>query len=264
MIDDHGRLLLPSTLSLSARLVHRALRYRWKLNRREIAAILPLIPRGGIGLDVGMHKGAYSWWMSRRVGPEGRVFGFEPQLRVVEPTARAFAGLRMLNVRAIHAAVSDHSGQSTIAVRRSSTHGASLDGLNETANSTNADIDHVPVPLLSLDDFVTAEKLPRVDLIKIDVEGHEMAVLRGARTLLQRFGPSLIVEIEGRHQGTGPDPVADARALLEPLGYTGEFFTERGRQPIDSFVAAKHQRYGEGYYSNNFLFTRKAAAPANR
>jgi FkbM family methyltransferase len=242
---------------LAARLLHRALRYRWRLNRREIAAMLGLLPRGGVCLDIGAHKGAYAWWMARRIGPSGRVFAFEPQQRVAEPTARAFAAAGLARVRVIHAAVSDRSGEASISFRRGSSHGASLDGLS------GDDIEQVRVPLLSLDDFAQREALARVDFIKIDVEGHEARVLAGARALIARFTPNLLIEIEARHHAGEHDPVAAARDALEPLGYRCFYFTRAGRHPIESFRAADHQRYGEGYYSNNFLFVHQAAsAPA--
>jgi len=214
------------------------------------------VPRGGVALDVGMHKGGYSWCMARRVGLSGQVFGFEPQLRVVEPTARALARVGLRQVRVIHAALSDRSGEAMIAMRRSSTHGASLEGLDGASENSRTEIEHALVPLLSLDDFAARERLTRLDFVKIDVEGHELAVLRGGLSTFARLRPALLVEIEVRHHGVKTDPVYESRALLEPLGYSGEFFTRSGREPIAAFRAEVHQRYGEGYYSNNFLFTR--------
>ncbi|MEX2218023.1 MAG: FkbM family methyltransferase [Phycisphaerales bacterium] len=234
---------------LAARAVHRALRYRLRLNPHQIRAMNGLLPRAGVGIDVGAHKGAYSCWMAWRVGPQGRVLAFEPQDRLAPRTAQSLRALGLRQVRLFHSAVSDRCGSAAIAVRRSSTHGASMEGIRGDA------IDQQPVAIVSLDAVAAAERLPRVDFIKIDVEGHEMAVLRGASRILERFGPALLIELEARHHAGG-DPTAAAMALLAPLGYRGYFFDRGGRRPIEGFSAAGHQRYGEGAYCNDFLFVR--------
>lgn len=244
-----------------ARLVHRALRYRWKLNPGEIKAMTELLPRNGVGLDVGAHKGAYAWWMARCVGPHGRVIAFEPQSRVAAPTARAFASLR--HVKYLNCAVSDHSGQAPFSMWRGSTHGASLDGLEGKGKDKGGQpdaVEQVTVPMVSIDDIAERESLTRVDFIKIDVEGHEFKVLEGAKRVIERFRPALQLEAEFRLHG-GPDspdnPVTKLRNLLEPLGYRAYFFTREGKRDIADFSPAEHQTYGKGFYSNNFLFVHR-------
>ncbi|HZW06747.1 MAG TPA: FkbM family methyltransferase [Phycisphaerales bacterium] len=243
-----------SDLTAMVRLVHRALRYRYKLNPGEIREMLALMPRGGVGLDVGAHKGAYAWWMARRVGPQGRVLAFEPQKRVAEPAARAFARSGIRNVKYLNCAVSDRSGEATFAMQRGSTHGATLDRLEK------GDVERVTVPLISLDEAAEQEGLTRVDFAKIDVEGHELKVIAGARRVIERWRPSMLIEAEHRITGAAPDPVQALRETLEAMGYRGYFFTRAGKQPIEGFSAAAHQTYGKGFYSNNFLYVHESVA----
>jgi hypothetical protein len=94
--------------------------------------------------------------------------------------------------------------------------------------------------------------------LKIDVEGHESAVLAGGRKTLERYRPALLVECEARHR-----PDGDVRAVFDflcGLGYEGTFFHNGGRRPLSEFDPAVHQRieshsrrlpYG---YVNNFAF----------
>jgi FkbM family methyltransferase len=96
------------------------------------------------------------------------------------------------------------------------------------------------------------------DFIKIDVEGHELAVLAGGRSILETHHPLLLIECEARHR-----PDGDVRPVLEllcGLGYVGSFFHERRRRALREFRPAEHQpavargcRPPRGYV-NNFVF----------
>jgi hypothetical protein len=57
--------------------LYRALRYR--LEKQEIKLVQRHLAPGDVAVDVGAHKGAYTWWMRRAVGESGRVYAFEPQ-----------------------------------------------------------------------------------------------------------------------------------------------------------------------------------------
>lgn len=230
------------------RAIHRGARYRWKLNRGEIAAMLEILPVGGVAIDVGSHKGGYTYWMAKGVGPTGRVFAFEPQERVVRPMAATFASMGFAHVKAFHAGVSDHSGVGRIVFWKGSTHGASLDGL------TGPDAVGADVRLVSIDDFAKEQRLTRLDFLKIDVEGHEQPALRGAERTIQSLRPAILVEAESRLHGEGSNPAAEIRDMLTAKGYDAFFFTRAGKRPMAEFRPEQHQQYGKGFYSNNFLF----------
>lgn len=61
------------------RLIYRAWRYRLRIDPGEIRYLLATLRPGRMALDIGAHKGAYSYWMSKAVGPWGEVIAFEPQ-----------------------------------------------------------------------------------------------------------------------------------------------------------------------------------------
>jgi hypothetical protein len=114
------------------------------------------------------------------------------------------------------------------------------------------------VDVTTLDDFF-AERPHGPNYLKIDVEGHELAVLNGARRTLATYRPTILVECEARHR-----PDADVRPVfefLQSLGYTGSFFLNRGRRPLAEFDPAVHQRLDPAKperlprgYVNNFAF----------
>ena len=118
-----------------------------------------------------------------------------------------------------------------------------------------------------LDDY--ADLMEPVGCIKIDVEGHEEAVLHGAANILRRDHPSLIIEIEERHK---PGSLAAVRRYLGELGYRGFFFRGGHLRAIESFDLDKQQNVaeiaakvaGESAYINNFLFFAVDALPKVR
>jgi FkbM family methyltransferase len=91
-----------------------------------------------------------------------------------------------------------------------------------------------------------------VSLIKIDIEGHEAAALRGAQETLKRCRPALIIEAEERHH---PSAVSDVWRLLQPLGYRGSFVSLGRTYDISQFDVGVHQgTFGAPNYVFNFVF----------
>lgn len=114
------------------------------------------------------------------------------------------------------------------------------------------------MPVKRLDDL----QLDDIGLDKIDVEGHELAVLRGAVDTLRRNRPAVVVEAEERHH---PNAVAAIAELLTGLGYAGYFDIDGVRRAVDEFDPAEHQNPANigdrqddwqthGVYVNNFVF----------
>jgi hypothetical protein len=117
--------------------------------------------------------------------------------------------------------------------------------------------DAVDVEVTTLDAFF-AERARGPDFLKIDVEGHELAVLRGGQRVLEAHRPTVLVECEARHRSDG-----EVRPVLEvfaALGYAGSFFHNGRRRPLAEFRASEHQaRLSTGGklpsdYVNNFAF----------
>ena len=193
---------------------------------------LVLIPRlcraDGIAVDVGAHFGHYTHHMVRH---SRRVHAFEPLPRFAKFLAAAF-GDRVV-VEAV--ALSDTTGESRLRVPTANRALATIESTNTLAKApTVGRIDDLVVPRRRLDDY----GLTDVAFIKIDVEGHELAVLKGARGTITRDRPALLIEIEDRHR---PNAIVETVAYLRDLGYDG-FFLEGGRLcPIAAFVAERHQ-----------------------
>lgn len=238
------------SLTLATRLLVRAARYRWKLNKPEISRMLGAIPRGGVAIDIGAHKGAYSFWMGRRAGKTGRVIAVEPQERMVEGLVASLGSVNMARATVVHAAASEAPGRGTINIPRDSTHGASMGDLGD-----GRAVDAVDVRLVSIDELVESFGLDRLDFVKIDAEGHELEIIRGGLASLERFGPSLLVESEARaHEPGEASHLETLDGMLRPLGYRGSFNDGKRWLGIDEMDVDKHQNYGVGRFCNNIWF----------
>lgn len=169
--------------------------------------------------DVGANLGYFSILMSRLVGNDGHVVAFEPMpdtFEVLEENIR-INGLQ--NVVAVAAAVGDRSGSIELLSQPDQrfTKTASVVGyrLEGAAQKTS-------VRSIRLDELIAdGERSP--DLIKIDVEGGEFGVLNGARELLSKRRPTLIVEIHG----WGSEASQQVLKLLDELGYVAQILEVR-------------------------------------
>lgn len=221
---------------------------RWKLDLREVVelsiylfgaferntvkAYRRIIRPGHVVLDVGANIGAHSLPMALCVGATGRVIAFEPtayafarlleNIRLNPDLAPRITALQAFVVdsptrrphRAVYASwpLYDEPGLDPV-------HGGKLHGLGGSFTIT-------------LDDFVRREGLGRVDLMKIDVDGHECMVLDGAQRTLRDLAPTLILEVAPYgHEEQGHVFEACFRRVFE-AGYS--LFDEATMSPLAS------------------------------
>jgi FkbM family methyltransferase len=237
------------------RYLYRAFRYRYRVDPAELRYVCEQLKPGDVAADIGCHKGAYTYWMRRRVSATGAVFAFEPQPKQVEYLRNTFTAMSYDNVVLVPMAVSNTGGQLPLHVPEGSgkTHAASL----EAGSAEHGAGNRIVVDVTTLDRFF-AQQDRQPGFLKIDVEGHELAVLEGAKQILESYRPSILVECEARHRPDGDvRPVFD---LLDSHGYEGSFFLNRHRYPLAAFRPGTHQRLDAdsanlpAQYVNNFAF----------
>jgi FkbM family methyltransferase len=161
------------------------------------------VPKHGVVIDIGANLGEWSVPLAQAVGPGGRVLCCDPNPSVA---AALLATLRINNLRqaeVLQIALSDADGDGHLAIDPRDS------GQSRLAASG------IGVWLRTLDAIVAEAALARIDLIKIDVEGHEAAVLAGAAGALQRFRPAMI--FESGHEAAGDR--ARIGEVLDQAGY---------------------------------------------
>ena len=235
-------------------LMFRAWRYRYRLDRAEISYLLQHLKSGDTAVDIGAHKGGYSYWMLRAVGKAGRVYAFEPQPALARYLYKIKALFQFDNFFPNHCGLSSAVGELTLSVPGSdASPGASFEPglLRGTQQSHLVKVD-------TLDHFFNALPEVKIAFIKCDVEGHELEVFRGGEHILRTHRPLLMFECEERHHLRYRSQ--DVFDFLIGLGYSGSFFYRGKLEPLEKLPQLGQAGLGSPDYVNNFIFYPAAKA----
>jgi FkbM family methyltransferase len=193
----------------------RTLARRTRYLESELLGLSDLVGAGSVCVDVGAAAGLYTLALSRLAGPSGQVHSVEP-LAFAHPVWTRILGTRgMANVRQHALALGAEPGRGVMSVpvgRYGMVTGRSFLADRCRGLGSNAEFAgqvQVSVPVGTLDGLCAG--LGRVDFIKIDVEGGELGVLRGAAGVIEAGRPALLVEVEARHTARyeyGPEELA--------------------------------------------------------
>ena len=193
---------------------------RGAYERDEIAWVRRLLKPGDIVLDVGAHIGFFTMHMAAMVGPSGRVYAFEPFDANAELLERSVAENRFAErVVVTRAAVGAASGSATLTFAAETLNSGGAYLLRDGTAPLTGNVKKT-VPLVALDEFT----LPRpVKFIKMDVEGAEPQVLRGAARLLKNDRPLILSELHPTQLQRASATTADEfLAQLRQLGYRAQ------------------------------------------
>jgi FkbM family methyltransferase len=198
---------------------------------------LSFVRPGDIALDVGANVGAHTVLLSHLVGKRGRVIAFEPlpaNIDVLKETVRRRA--RHQNIAILPLAVGSSAldeGRVTLKIPGDDLTQASL-ALQTTGSwEGNASVREMAVPLTSLDASKDVQGLRHIDLVKIDVEGGELDVLRGGSQTLSRHLPLIYCEAYDKWQASFGYRPADLLSFARSLGYpAARVFSEGRVHPI--------------------------------
>jgi FkbM family methyltransferase len=154
----------------------------------EMAIMKNLIRPGETIFDVGANIGIHSLITSRLTGT-GKVYAFEPASFAYKMLTENLRLNGVMNVMATKSIVSDQPGEVELYINSES----ALTSLGLTKRGSV--ISTEKVPCITLDEFASSHDIAKVDFLKIDVEGYEGHVLRGAQNLLKR-SPELVILCE--------------------------------------------------------------------
>ena len=231
---------------------------QYRLSEGELRRLGDFVPRGAAALDIGGWWGPWTYWLSRRAT---EVHTFEP----VPYIADFLKQVSRPNVTVHNVALSDTLESAVLHVPSSGTGSEGRSTLHEPpfANAKDISVQVTPLDALELPE--------RIGFIKIDVEGHEMQVLRGAEQTIAKHKPVMLVEVESHNdRATRVEDVVD---LLAGHGYEASFLRKGKWEPFREFDLERDQRalaetvrrrglisnmlLTRGYI-NNFLFRQSA------
>jgi FkbM family methyltransferase len=213
----------------------------------EFAFLDRILQPGMTFLDVGANDGIYAVFAASRVGPEGTVWAFEPSAREVA-RLQFNLDLNHLSVRVFPIALAEVSGQANLTVagyehEAHNTLGAfAYRGIEASGTET--------VVVRQLDAVLQDNPLQRIDVMKLDVEGAELRMLRGAISTLEHYRPYILFEVSEKslhHQNSTREELL---TFLQSRGFRLYSF-----DPLTGLPMAA----SPGVYSDNML-----AVPAEK
>lgn len=172
---------------------------------------------GSVAVDLGANIGQFTLLLARAVGPAGRVHAFEPSPREGRILAENVRLNAFRNVVIENLAVGERDGSAELHLGRPSQSGFNaLDGIHREDLGSG---ERVRVEVVAFDSYWERKGLPRLDFIKVDVEGSEIRFLEGAERTLRRYRPTMLIEFSDLTLAKFNRRATDLRATLHRLGY---------------------------------------------
>lgn len=232
-------LLVPSSL-------HLAMRYNYYKFKgyidKEMLYVQEHLNSNHTFLDIGANAGIYSYHFRNKMK---KIVAFEP----VKEVLISLENLKSSNVKIHNCALSNNCNYLEIHIPVDK-HGNKISYTASLEPRTENTIKR-KIEVKMLDDF----NYQNISLIKIDVEGHELEVLKGGYETINKFKPHMVIEIEQRHLAYDMNKTFD---YIKSVGYEIFFINNGELCPINKFSYDKHQKpYLENVmdenYTNNFV-----------
>jgi len=199
-------------------------------------ALRKYVRPGDTCVDVGGNLGYYCLLMANLVGPQGRVITFEPVEENIAVLKENLAVNKIKNVELVNSALGAQPGTLSLIRSEAGSISATPSIRGYAVEGEQSSID---VPVTTLDEYLE-EKSWRPAVIKIDVEGAELEVLRGALNTLRVARPTVLVEVHGWEEAS----TADVRDLFSSVGYQISLAGTRGHEAF--CVALPNERAVSG------------------
>jgi FkbM family methyltransferase len=191
--------------------------YKRRIEAAGVEALRPLVRSGTTVIDGGANIGFHSIYFDHWVG-EGKVIALEPDARNFEMLNRTIRRYGLKHVETIRAAVTRVDGPVRLKV----------DPLHPGNHRISTTGDGVEVPGVTIDRILAERGWPEVSLIKIDTQGSELDVLRGAPVVIERSHPALVIEIDEKGLGQQGASLGELLLLLKAVQYEAYAFDRSG------------------------------------
>lgn len=199
--------------------------------REMLSAIQETLKPGDIFLDVGSNQGIFTIFGAKAVGPQGTVVACEPATSTFNRLQRNAEINQLDNVKLLKVALSDRRSMKKLLLDDPS-------GLGRTSHLSDAEGPSEDVRTVDYDSLIEEEGFPIPRVVKMDIEGHEYAALKGMeRALSNPACVALFCEIHPYALPSGVS-VSDVETLIESFGF--ECVSTRTRREELQVTAMKH------------------------
>jgi FkbM family methyltransferase len=216
--------------------------WRGWYSREQLELLGRVLTPEAVFMDIGANEGEHTVFAAKRV-TRGRVFAFEPVSSVHQRLSANVALNGFSNVELVRKGLSDsHARLPIYGDTQRSADGSVNEGLPTLYPTAERHELLETIDLMPLDDFVREKGLTRLDAMKIDVEGAELSILRGARESIARFKPMIVMEVSEETSRAAGYPASALLEYLEPMGYRFEAFAPDGRlHPVTPTTITAYQ-----------------------
>lgn len=218
----------------------------------ELFWIKDFLERNAVFFDIGANVGAYLYQLENKLAPQN-VYAFEPNRELYRRLRRIFPHHHVYPL-----AISDENKTAEFKIPVINGKVYNSRGTLQTDFVENGEKKFFTekVKVIKLDDWAGLEGIRRIDFIKIDVEGNEIQTLYGAKNVIKKFRPVLMVEMEQRHH---QKPLQEMIAEIENWNYTANFLNRENftLQKIDEEVLKSQNENllkDKNSYINNIIF----------
>ncbi len=208
------------------------------------------IKQGMVFLDLGANQGFYTLLVSKLVGTEGKVFAFEPASPEYQKLKRNLQINRAQNVILQKMAIGAHDGTTDFFLCLDGR--GSRSSLRTPPEEVKARTKIERIPIKRLDSYVEANNIHNIDFIKIDVEGGERDILKGAKNVLTTIRPLVMIELADIATQQFGYPSQESYKLLENYRYVlfrtttnGYLLTEKPKDIYrENLIAVPNEKLG--------------------
>lgn len=216
----------------------------------EVEPIKCFIRPGDSAIDLGANIGWYSAILSKLVGERGKVYAVEPIPETFDLLSFVVKKLGLTNVELFNCAVSDRNGSAVMEVPKHEYGGTNFYMAHIISEKSSASsFDKFEVPLRSLDSLLPGRVSERVTFVKCDVEGHELAVVKGATQFFGNVKPAMMIEVIGT-AAMQDAPANEFFTLMTGYGYIPYWFDGKNLR-----------KRAKGHWSVNYFFLQAAHLP---
>ena len=209
----------------------------------DVEPIKCFIQPGDSVIDLGANIGWYSTVLSRLVGERGKVYAVEPIPDTFDLLSSVIKKLGLKNVELFNCAVSDSNGFAVMEIPKHEYGGENFYMARiVSGKSSEPSLDKDEVPLRSLDSLLPGQLPEGVTFVKCDVEGHELAVLKGAYQFFEKVKPAMMIEVTGTAEMQDA-PNNEFYTIMKGYGYVPYWFDGKNLR-----------KRVKGHWSVNYFF----------
>lgn len=189
--------------------------YKESFERKEQKFVYNQLQKGDVFFDVGANIGLYTLLAAKAVGETGRVFSFEPVNKTFSRLKENVDFNEFVNCRLFNLAISDKNGKNKIITSREG-----YDAFNSMAiPSVGGFFNKEDIETITLTSFCNEHNIDKIDFLKVDVEGWEVHVIKGAKEVLEKFSPTIMIEFTDKNLINAGQSAKDLFNLLTSQGY---------------------------------------------